>query len=430
MLQQGNKEGVKFNDLNQNGVQDAGEPGLIGWTIHVFDTATLALVQTVVTAGRQPGRGPADAGRVLQLQPVAGQLHGVRGAAGGVDADGAVAVPPPAGETLANCAPFGAANGLTLGPRGYNFTIVGGRVFTDNDFGNFQPPGDCPEDPARAAKITRVVDASGTSHGPAPVYLTLQDAYNAALANAKEVIALFSKTTENVVLGGAKTLTITQCTLAGITAAQSAPVMDITSTGKLTIIGPDTHGGTIGWRVGGNGGHSLKSIRADGATQFGVLVLSSSNGIGWNSLNANAVGLRVETGSNLNALSGGNVSSNTGDGVQIAGANNTLQGAKIEGNGGNGVVISGPNNTIKSNKANKNGLAGFKTTATATGSNFGSDASNETGQAGTKENLGPEYDFAAGSAPVSNLGGNKADNVAIPTAAKCPTLFSAGGICE
>ena len=207
--------------------------------------------------------------------------------------------------------------------------------------------------------------------------------------------------------------------------------MDITSTGKLTIIGPDTHGGTIGWRVGGNGGHALKSIRADGATQFGVQVLSSSNGIGWNSLNGNAVGLRVETGSNSNALSGGNVSSNTaGDGVQIAGNNNSLQGAKIESNNGNGVLISGTGNTIKSNKANKNTLAGFKTTATAKLSAFGSNASNETSQGGTKENLGPEYDFAAGSAPVTNLGSNKADNVAVPTATKCPTLFSLGGTCE
>ena len=123
-----------------------------------------------------------------------------------------LAVPPPAGETLANCAPFGAANGLTLGPRGYSFTITAAtEVFADNDFGNFLPPGDCPRIPLRASKITRVVDQTGTSHGPAPVYLTVQDAYNAA-DQTDEVIGLFSQTTENVVLNGAKSLTITQCT--------------------------------------------------------------------------------------------------------------------------------------------------------------------------------------------------------------------------
>ncbi len=41
--------------------------------------------------------------------------------------------------------------------------------------------------------------------------------------------------------------------------------------------------------------------------------------------------------------------------------------------------------------------------------------------------MGPEYKFGA---PEVNQGSNKADNVTIPTAAKCPTLFSAGGICE
>jgi hypothetical protein len=423
----GNKTGVKFLDSNQNGKQD-GEPGIIGWTINVFDRVTKALVASTTTIAANPLAIPAtpdgfytftlSAGdyTVCEVLPTGWTQTAPNGA-----------VPIPAGETQADCSTY--TNGGTPGPRGYNFTIPvgGGVVHANNDFGNFQP-GVCPQDPLRASKITRVVDATNTSHGPAPVYLTLQAAYNAAVG-PNEVIGLFSPTTENVVLGGAKTLTITQCTLAGITAAQSGVVMDITSTGKLTIIGPDTHGGTIGWRVGG-GPHTLKSIRANGASQFGVQVLSSSNIVNWNSLNGNAVGLRVEVGSNSNTLSGSSVSSNTGDGVQIAGNNNSLTGAKIESNTGNGVFISGTGNTIKSNKANKNTLAGFKTDVTATGSKFGSNASNETSQNGTKENGGPEYDFAAGSAPVADLFNNKADNVAIPTATKCPTLFSLGGTCE
>jgi hypothetical protein len=405
---------------------------LIGWTIHLFDTATKALLQSTVTAAANAGPPQTPDGFYSFFSLGVGSYTVCEAQQAGWTQTAPLAVPPPNGETLADCAPFAAANGLTLGERGYNFTIAATDVFSGNNFGNFQPPGECPEDPNRASKITRVVDETGTSHGPAPVHLTVQAAYNAA--GNGEVIGLFSKTIENVVLGGAKTLTITQCTLARITAASDAPVMDITSTGKLTIIGPDTHGGTIGWRVGGNGGHTLKSIRADGAadgtTQFGVQVLSSGNGISWNSLNGNVVGLRVEAGSNANTLSGNSVSSNTGDGVQIAGNNNSLTGANIESNTGNGVFVSGTGNTIKSNKANKNTLAGFKTAATATGSKFGSNASNETSQGGTKENGGPEYDFAAGSAPVTNLGGNKADNVSIPTATKCATLFSLGGTCE
>jgi len=47
-------------------------------------------------------------------------------------------VPPPVGESLALCAPFGVANGLTLGPRGYNFTVLATEILSNNNFGNFQ----------------------------------------------------------------------------------------------------------------------------------------------------------------------------------------------------------------------------------------------------------------------------------------------------
>src|SRR5206468_11164053 len=33
---QGTTSGVKFNDLNANGVKDVGEPGLAGWTISAY----------------------------------------------------------------------------------------------------------------------------------------------------------------------------------------------------------------------------------------------------------------------------------------------------------------------------------------------------------------------------------------------------------
>ena len=71
-------------------------------------------------------------------------------------------VPPPVGETLANCAPFGAANALTLGPRGYTFTVVANEVFLDNDFGNFQPGGNCPKFPNLVAANTFTLNADPT----------------------------------------------------------------------------------------------------------------------------------------------------------------------------------------------------------------------------------------------------------------------------
>ena len=73
----------------------------------------------------------------------------------------------------------------------------------------------------------------------------MQAAYNAA-ANG-EVIGMFGSTKENLILGSYKTLTITQCESAKVTAADnSQPVWDIKPGSKLTIIGPDSYGGTIG----------------------------------------------------------------------------------------------------------------------------------------------------------------------------------------
>ena len=164
--------------------------------------------------------------------------------------------------------------------------------------------------------------------------LAVQAAYDAAKASAQaEVIGLFANTTENLLLDGSKSLTITQCTVARVTGAGSDhPVWNITSTGKLTIIGPDSVGGSIGWRVAGNGGHNLKSIRANGASQYGVLITSNSNSVSWNDVSGNGNGtatrgIRVEGGTNT--LKGGTVGPNNGDGVQLIGSSNNLSGSTI-----------------------------------------------------------------------------------------------------
>ena len=377
----GNKSGVKFNDLNQNGVQDGAEPGLIGWTIHLFNTGTMALLQTKVTLAANPGPPTPDGFYAFDPLPP-GNYTVCEALQAGWTQTAPLAVPPPAGETLANCAPFGVANGLTLGPRGYSFTITAAaEVFAANNFGNFLPPGDCPEDPLRASKITRVVDQTGTSHGPAPVYFTVQDAYDAAGLTG-EVIGLFSQTTENVVLNDAKSLTITQCRNARVTAADSTlPVWTISSTKSLLIIGPDAVGGTVGWLFQ-TGNHEAKGLRASGASQFGIQVMSNNNSVAWNSANNNAVGVGVS--GSFNSLRGGTVQGNTSDGVQISGNSNTLQGATVQSNLGVGINVSGTSNTLKNDK------------------------SNTTGQGGTKENGGAEYCFANNT--TQDLGSNKKDN--------------------
>src|SRR5262249_33672282 len=71
-----------------------------------------------------------------------------------------------------------------------------------NGCGSKPLPPVCPEDPT--ANLTKTVDASKPQSGIN--YKTLQAAYDAAADNAGEIIGMFSKTTENVVLGGNKTL--------------------------------------------------------------------------------------------------------------------------------------------------------------------------------------------------------------------------------
>jgi hypothetical protein len=206
-------------------------------------------------------------------------------------------------------------------------------------------------------------------------------------------------------------------------------------------------GGTVGWQVAGGGRHKLCSVRASGASQYGIFVTSGKNSVNWNSLSGNAVGLRV-TGAG-NDLGGGTIALNTGDGAQIAGSSNSFQGAMVQSNGGHGFQASGTGNTIQSNTSQGNGRDGFNVTGAtnllqsntanknsgdgfviaATGNKVQNNQSNTSGPGGTNENKGYEYRLIVGA---SNVGGNRADGIAIPKTTaptKCPT-FPAAGVCE
>jgi parallel beta-helix repeat protein len=361
-IQLATKSGLKWLDAIGNGVRDLPDDiALDGWVIHLFGTAVNGspVHKTFTTAG-----GGLYAFTVLPgTYTVCEQLQAP-----------SIQTFPTAG---ANCVALVDADNPTPGPVGYAITLAGGDTDTGNDFGNDPnnnrpPPPTCPEDANRAALLTRTVNLSkpnldgGGVAGDPKNYWTVQAAYNAAKASGQaEVIGLFANTTENLTLDGSKSLTITQCTVARVTAANSSyPVWNITSTGKLTIIGPDSVGGTIGWQVGGNGGHTLKSIRANGASVDGVLITSNSNSVSWNDVSGNgngsatAAGIRVQGSSNT--LKGGTVASNKGDGVQLTGNSNELSGSTIQSNTGNGVLVSGSTNTVKSNSRinlnTKNGI--------------------------------------------------------------------------
>ncbi|MBT3202209.1 MAG: LEPR-XLL domain-containing protein, partial [Phycisphaerales bacterium] len=49
--QQGLISGQKFNDLDGDGLRDAGEPGLDGWSIELLDSSTSEIIETAITSG-------------------------------------------------------------------------------------------------------------------------------------------------------------------------------------------------------------------------------------------------------------------------------------------------------------------------------------------------------------------------------------------
>jgi hypothetical protein len=199
--------------------------------------------------------------------------------------------------------------------------------------------------------LTATVDPAGP-HGTLPNFLTLQEAVDAA--NNKAVIGMFGATVENVVIDDAKQLTITQCTVAKIFAADDTlPAVTVSSTKKILIIGPDTFGGSIGWDVQTNG-HELRGVRASQAGDVGINVSGNKNKVSWNSIRDSGAGIRVE--GDGNNLRGGTIENNAGNGAELTSTanNNTFQGATIRNNFGDGLLVDGVLNTIKSNKALSN----------------------------------------------------------------------------
>jgi hypothetical protein len=417
------KRGTKFLDVNGNGVRNLPEDvGLPGWTIKVFQ------------GGLQAFSTVTDANGNYQFSLIAGITYVVCE----VLQPGWVQTSPLAGPGIVAC---NFEPGLA--PLGYEITLQVDEIDEGNDFGNQPLEENCPEDPRSIP--TRIVNPLNPG-----AYATVCAAY--ADAQDGEIIGVFGNTVENCVLGGAKTLKITQCTLAEATAeSSSSPVYDITSTGVLTIIGLDTVGGTVGWKVQSNG-HDIRGVRASGASEYGIQIIGNNNAVSFNSVEDNAVGVRIE--GDGNDVRGGTVQSNGGDGVVIAAgaSNNTFRTATVKLNGGHGIVINGSGNTVRDNKAaldnntgnggdgilvvgtgntlqnnetNDNGGHGIHVGPAATGTILKANKSNRGAANGTKENTGFEYKLeVAASAPTQNT----ADNVSIPQT-KCG-FFPGIGDCE
>jgi hypothetical protein len=323
------------------------------------------------------------------------------------------------------------------------------------------PPVACPEDPFRV--ISRTVNA--VQQGP-PNHATLSEAVQQATTG--EIIGVFLNTVENVSIPS-KALTITQCTLARITALDpTKPAIDISTPDTILVIGLDTVGGTIGWLLQTDA-HELRGVRAKGATEAGIEIAGSNNRVSWNVVKKNGAGIVVSGIGN--DLRGGTVARNTGNGVQFSATAqaNVLLGADIQLNGANGILIEGSANTVRDNpRVDSNGQNGVAVTGSGNlikGNVIGSDKTKGNGENGVKvagagnrlynnkasANLGDGFTISGGIAgnpnvlkgnqsnvgdsgqnkenkgaeyrlanTVTSLDGNKADGTSVPKAAKCP----------
>jgi hypothetical protein len=260
-------------------------------------------------------------------------------------------VPP--GETLADCAPFGAANGLTLGPRGYSFTIVANEVFADNDFGNFQPGGVCPKFSTLVPTSTFTLNSD-----PTQIQKIIDN------ASTDDVILLLPQNgvkTESITIN--KRIQLIGCSITLTAATVGAPVVTITSgaDGGLT---KDIHatGSTVaGYKIEGSN-HKVVNVRAF-KNAIGFWITGNSNTVtGALGTLGNGTGVRIDGSSNLLDTNNG-VQGSIGDGVVIsAGATqNTVKKYTVRGSGGNGfkVEAGATLNVLSENKAYSNGLNGY-----------------------------------------------------------------------
>ncbi len=109
------KRGLKWHDLNGNGVREAGEPPLEGWRVHLF-SADLSVHQHVTTGadGRYEFVVPAGSYTVCETVK-----------------EGWTQTFPTPGAGIVSCSGHG-------GGLGYQISLAPGQIDEDNDFGNAQ----------------------------------------------------------------------------------------------------------------------------------------------------------------------------------------------------------------------------------------------------------------------------------------------------
>jgi hypothetical protein len=184
----------------------------------------------------------------------------------------------------------------------------------------------------------------------------------------------------------------------------------------------------VGLKIDGSSNYATDTD-AFGNTSHGVQVTGSSNQLlkidsGESGKGNGGDGFNVTGNSNI--LSEDDAFANKGSGFAIAGSLNQVlkgrSGDSGKGNGGDGYNIVGAGNVLTESRALANKADGWDVSGGVMGSpnKFKSILSNTGSSGSSLENVGPEYRLVG--YVQNNGGGNKADSVTIPAAAKCPAF--------
>ena len=359
------KRGMKFNDLDADGVKEAGEPGLDGWRIHLFGTDGLgnAVHEHATTAGG----GNYSFSLAPGSYTVCEELQ-----------SGWTQSFPNPGTDGSACEGHSPDSGGTMGPYGYGITLVSGQVDYDNDFGNSQAEV-CEKGP-----VKEVLDpATGRfpgNEGPdvivetnPPASGSIQNAVdNVTDVNNDGYLIVFVRKDGTGDLGGntaqdvviddayAKTFALIGCSVELRDPDDTDPAIWIKSTaaspGNIFLM--DLHAAQSslgpGIKVDGDG----RYLRNEEANNNAVGLHFASNGNTMHNGSATGnTGVGILAVGNLNKIDDADASSNGGHGVQVTGDQNEIKVDAID-NRGDGVNVTGDSNVLDENTTDDNDVNG------------------------------------------------------------------------
>ncbi len=426
--------GVKFNDLNGDGIRDPNEPVLANWTIHIFnDDQSIHEHAVTNSLGQYTFSVPAGTYTVCERLK-----------------SGWTQRAPLVGSDLGACATH--THGGTPGPRGFRLTVVGGDLSDLNDFGNqlnAAAANPCPK-PAISGfnpTATITIDPNNLSQ--------IQDAID-ALNDGESllILPLLGTKTENVTID--KPVTVLGCSIT-LTAADSSAAVVTIGPGAVGGLTADIHatGSTVAGYLLQGTDHTIKNVSAFG-NDIGFWITGDSNLLtGTLKTTNNTIGFLVEGSSNVldtnNDISGNvldgvkltasatfntvkklTATDNGGSGFNVEGSSNILSENKAylnvhgflivgdnnsllknvagdigKGNSLDGLRIVGDGGPLTRNKAVANGAVGINVTASATGHVL---KANVSGGTGSQNNGGCEFTIAAGN---TDGGSNKANGTGV-----------------